>query len=374
MNELNIYALLSELDEDIIESTVPPSLVGGFVPRAKKESLFSRFMSNGWVAAVLSAVVAIGVIVAIVLAGRGDGPVVPPVGTSGGNESESGESKIENETIPADSECPFEFSAWVSPQYPQRGETCTVSVRMTNKTSETVTYTAGSSGYREPFFHIHVTTPDGQETLFYDLAAERDVDADMAELVFEPGEEVTLEWAVPIPADAPVGRYSLTAYFCPHSSWKQSFPNFFPLGDYETSSRIVTVSNGEQSVELRGQYRVVVAYCEVGLMVYEPNCLPWDDYIRKDLPTVRMSAGESPTIAYPWLDHWTYSTTVHVYDTDKNLILEGSANELATLPDGTYSVVIGLEGRGPVIFQNMYGTDEYEHFDYAYAFRLEVGE
>ncbi len=90
MNELNRYAVLSELDEDIIESTLPPSLSGvPTAPRPKGDSFLSRLMSNGWVAAVLSAVVAVAVIVAIVMAGRGDGPFVPPAGSVGGSEGET---------------------------------------------------------------------------------------------------------------------------------------------------------------------------------------------------------------------------------------------------------------------------------------------
>ncbi len=88
MNELKIYALLSELDEDIIESTLPPSLVGGApaAPREREESFISRFLSSGWVAAVLSTVAALGLIIAIVLAGR-MGSNTPPAGGIGESES-----------------------------------------------------------------------------------------------------------------------------------------------------------------------------------------------------------------------------------------------------------------------------------------------
>ncbi len=97
MNELKIYALLSDVDEDIIESTLPPSLGGGTsAPRVREESLVSRFLSNGWVAAVLSAVVAIGVIVAIVLAGRMN-PETPPAGSVGESET-----TVEGETAAID--------------------------------------------------------------------------------------------------------------------------------------------------------------------------------------------------------------------------------------------------------------------------------
>ncbi len=104
MNELSVLAVLSDLDEDIIESTVPPSLAGMTpTPKVKGDSLLSRILSNGWVAAVLSTVVALAVIIAIVLAGRDDDPMVPPVGAVGESESASesqavGESEPESES------------------------------------------------------------------------------------------------------------------------------------------------------------------------------------------------------------------------------------------------------------------------------------
>ncbi len=80
MNELSIYSLLSDVDEDIIESTIPPSLSGAPAPR-HGESFISRFLSSGWVAATLSVLAALGILVAIVKLGPGDDPYAPPAGT-----------------------------------------------------------------------------------------------------------------------------------------------------------------------------------------------------------------------------------------------------------------------------------------------------
>ncbi len=91
---IDLFAALSGIDEDIILETRPP--VAAPTP-VQRESYLSRFLSSGWVAAVLSAVVAISVIVAIVLAGRNGGPGVPPVGTA---ESESESRPVLAETMP----------------------------------------------------------------------------------------------------------------------------------------------------------------------------------------------------------------------------------------------------------------------------------
>ncbi len=96
MTNEQLLRALEVLPDSIILDALPPSWDPDATPapRPKRASrLAGFFLDNGWVAAVLSAVVAIGVIVAIVLAGRGEGPVPPTGGTV---DSESAESNIDN--------------------------------------------------------------------------------------------------------------------------------------------------------------------------------------------------------------------------------------------------------------------------------------
>ncbi len=85
---LDLYAALSNVDEDLILSTIPPSCRQEAVARPGRENRLSRFMSSGIAAAVLSTVVALGILIAIVLAGQ-NSPVTPPVGGPGGSDTPS---------------------------------------------------------------------------------------------------------------------------------------------------------------------------------------------------------------------------------------------------------------------------------------------
>ncbi len=84
-----IFTTLSDIDEDILLETYPTTPAVRLSPR--RESGFSRFMSSGIVAAVLSVIASVSLITAIVLAGRlGDAPTPkPPVGTDTPTVSET---------------------------------------------------------------------------------------------------------------------------------------------------------------------------------------------------------------------------------------------------------------------------------------------
>ncbi len=92
MTKPSIWVCLGNIPETYVADAMPPSWregTPGMLPAGKRRSsrVLSFFLDNGWVAAILSAVVAIGIIVAIVRAGRGEGPV-PPVGTVPESETE----------------------------------------------------------------------------------------------------------------------------------------------------------------------------------------------------------------------------------------------------------------------------------------------
>ncbi len=104
MKELSIWTHLGELPESYVLDALPPSWRSSGAPAPeKKPSGFSRFMSSGWVAACLSAVVAVGVIVAIVLAGRGGDEKPPVLGTVESVESEESAREESEELLLPDS-------------------------------------------------------------------------------------------------------------------------------------------------------------------------------------------------------------------------------------------------------------------------------
>ncbi len=104
MSELAIYAMLDQLDEDVLLDALPPSFVSG-APKRRLRGTGGRFMSSPVAAAVLSGVVAIGVLIAIVLAGRG-GPDLPPspAGSTAGTVSSDESATPDETTTPAESE------------------------------------------------------------------------------------------------------------------------------------------------------------------------------------------------------------------------------------------------------------------------------
>ena len=76
---LALFSLMNDMSDSLINE----SDIGGVVavkPKRERTGRFSAFMNHPAMVAVLCAVVSLGVVVAIVMAGRG-GPVTPPVGT-----------------------------------------------------------------------------------------------------------------------------------------------------------------------------------------------------------------------------------------------------------------------------------------------------
>ncbi len=99
MNEFAIYDMLGNLDEDVILDALPPSFAAVTPAKiSRSKGRLDGFLSSPVAAAVLSGVVAIGILIAIVLAGRQDPsqPIVSP--------TESEESTVETETISTTSE------------------------------------------------------------------------------------------------------------------------------------------------------------------------------------------------------------------------------------------------------------------------------
>ncbi len=93
MTKRSIWQHLGDIPESYVTDALPPSWQTAGVAAPPKPRRAARlaafFLDNGWVAAVLSAVVAIGLIVAIVLAGRGEGPVGPVGGSVGEDDTET---------------------------------------------------------------------------------------------------------------------------------------------------------------------------------------------------------------------------------------------------------------------------------------------
>ncbi len=74
MKGQRLSELLTDIDDDLVADAMPPDWRAGKVKKIKKERRFlstlGNIMDSGWTAAVLSALVAIGVISAIIWAGR----------------------------------------------------------------------------------------------------------------------------------------------------------------------------------------------------------------------------------------------------------------------------------------------------------------
>ncbi len=85
MKGMIIYEGLTRIDDGfILGSTLPAA--GAVAPKTRRESAFARFASSGWGVAVISCVVALGVLTAIILVGQRE-PTLPPVST--GNSTET---------------------------------------------------------------------------------------------------------------------------------------------------------------------------------------------------------------------------------------------------------------------------------------------
>ncbi len=106
MTGQTVWESLGSISEMYIEDAIPPSWKDSSArPHAADKKSFrvlEFFLDNGWVAAVLSTVVAVSLIVALVLAGRG-GPDEPPVGSVGESDTVSTQ-----ETAP-EAEPPYEL-------------------------------------------------------------------------------------------------------------------------------------------------------------------------------------------------------------------------------------------------------------------------
>lgn len=85
----------------ILESELPDT-AEVLLPRSDRGAAWKRVTSSGWFAAAVSAVVALGVLTAIILAGQNGPGGQPPIGTqSGDTTAEQTEAPTEGETEPA---------------------------------------------------------------------------------------------------------------------------------------------------------------------------------------------------------------------------------------------------------------------------------
>ncbi len=108
LNGQRIFAAMSGIDEALLADALPPSWVGGRAPRIRMGQSASRhrrrreidWMNSGWVAAVLSVIVGLGLIIGLVALGRSEPPVGP--GIPAGSNAESKTTSIES-TTPASS-------------------------------------------------------------------------------------------------------------------------------------------------------------------------------------------------------------------------------------------------------------------------------
>ncbi len=124
LNGEEIFSLMSNLDPRLVSEAVPPSWVSdsGAMPRKVKRRPFS-FLDSGWAAAILSVVVALGVLSAIIIAGRmnpGDSGEPPPGANTASplpsdsdvtreTDSEAGESAITETEEPITTETETEI-------------------------------------------------------------------------------------------------------------------------------------------------------------------------------------------------------------------------------------------------------------------------
>ncbi len=111
MNAIDRALLLSAIDEDLIEEAFPaawaPMLGRPRTSRPHVRRTFGRLSESGVAAAVISGIVAIGVLIAIILAGR-TSPLVPPVGS----DTESG---ITDTAEPGETNTPTESDTPAEP-------------------------------------------------------------------------------------------------------------------------------------------------------------------------------------------------------------------------------------------------------------------
>ena len=124
----------------IAEAEIPALTAAAACPcRGGKERHTPRFWESGWFAAAVSGIVAIGVMAAIVLAGRGGGH--PPIGTEPPTRPVT--EVTEPESVTEDAESPHtvpEGFAVTDQRYDYQGETV-ILLHVTNDTSENVLLT-----------------------------------------------------------------------------------------------------------------------------------------------------------------------------------------------------------------------------------------
>ena len=99
MNTILIAEKLTDIDERYILESDPT--VGVVLSGPSRFAALSRFLSSGVGAAVISGVVALGVLVAIVMAGRNP-PNLPPVSTEDSTVSETAEDENTTEPVTED--------------------------------------------------------------------------------------------------------------------------------------------------------------------------------------------------------------------------------------------------------------------------------
>ncbi len=270
----------SDIDDAYINESHPAAVLAAKGETSRADGFFRRFMSSPLAAAVLSVIVSVGVLTAVILAGRtgaGDpGPagaplggtadsvledvavtVIPdtlPPGGSGGDvdakppaDTALDTDQTAYEPLPEFTAGPFAFSYHIAaPDGFKPGCTIRIDTYMTN-VSESAVHYSGSSSELDAHIELWYTLPDGTH---HRMDEPMDSTDDVMEYTYAPGETVEGFVEVFIPADVPAVTLDLIMSYSANKTWSVTFPKVFTVGDGyvpETGLPVPPVTNERPS-------------------------------------------------------------------------------------------------------------------------------
>lgn len=227
MKGTTAFEKLTGISNQYIEEAAEFSLPEMAVIKTSRWEKFSHFINSGWGVAMICCIVAVGVMVGIIAAGRAGDPYVPPVSTAPPvEETETEEATIGETTVSEQVTTPMEETTVLPPtEGPLTVGSFTFDYRLSDhemlpagenhlttsitNDGEAFTYTGHVDDFRAYAEFIH----SQDDTIRIPCTSERDSSSREKTYTVDEGEESGYRYPFILPADTAGGVYHLRLYY-----------------------------------------------------------------------------------------------------------------------------------------------------------------
>ncbi len=215
MSGFDIFEKMTNVNDKFIDEAAEMPSPELAVVKTSRWERFSHFMNSGFGVAMICGIVAIGVMVGIIAAGRAGGPVAPPISTEGQTDGISNHDTSESDTHETTETSPvdtltlnaFSFEYDLSDNEILITEEIVVVTTIINN-GEAFTYFGTKTDFSAQGEFIY----SGDESIIIPCTARRNTTSERTFTV-ETGQESSNRYTATFPVNVPGGTYHLRLYY-----------------------------------------------------------------------------------------------------------------------------------------------------------------